>query len=444
MTTIPRAAVCLALVALCACERGRPGPRVALVTFDTTRADHLTPWDSARDTSPGVAALARSGVLFRRAYCNMPTTDPSHASMLTGLYPRRHGITRNGQSAVPGLRTLATRLKESGCATAAFISRKHLDPRELGLAGFDTIDLPDEAERRADETVGLALRWLDGIGPNGFLLWVHLFDPHAPYDPPREFREPGPQGEAPAVRHENWAEPAARYTPQQVAHNVRLYDGEIGYADLWLGKLVAALDALPGEPPLIVLAADHGESLDELQERYGYAFGHGEFLYDGQTHVPLVMRWKGRLPAGRAVDALVELVDLPSTLLELWGLPEPALGNGSSRARLARGETDDGAHAVFVERRSFKEPPRPWLAAEELAVVSGGMKLIASAARGEELYDLEADPHETVNLLESQPDRAAPLRELLAAWRRAHPPLGPGAEADPEKIRELRSLGYVN
>ena len=438
-------AALLVAVDLTACGGGRPGPRVLLVTLDTTRADHLSPWGYTRDTSPHLAALARSGVTFLRAYCNMPSTDPSHTTMLTGLYPRRHGITRNGQKAVAGLRSLPSLLKSAGCATAAFVSRNHLDPAELGLPGFDSTERPAGGERRAEETASSAIRWLERQGEDGFFLWVHLFDPHRPYDPPPEFAQRFGEG-PPQLRLGDgpWLTPTLRYTPAQTANNIRLYDAEISYADEWLGRIVAAADRLPGPPPLIVVAADHGESCDELQERFGYAFDHGEFLYDHQTHVPLVLRWKGHLPEGRTVNALVELADLAPTVLELAGMPGLLSADGASRAALARGTTEEGARAVFVQRRSFDKPPRPWLASEEVAVVSGWDKLIASAARGEELYDLKADPTETRNRIQNDPQRATTLRALLGEWLRNHPPVVAGGEPDADKIRDLKSLGYVN
>lgn len=435
-----------ALASACAGEApAPPGPRLLLVTLDTTRADHLSPYGYSRDTAPELAALARGGVLFRRAYASMPTTDPSHATFLTGAYPRRHGVTRNGLRAADGLPSLAARLRAGGVRTAAFISRKHLDPRELNIPGFGRIDVSKEKERRADDTAGAAIRWLESQEDGAFFAWVHLFDPHSPYDPPAPFDTvfgAGPPEKR--LGKMGWLEPGVRHPAETLARNVALYDGEIAWTDRWLGRLVRAVEALPGEPPLIVVAGDHGESLGDLEERAAYAFAHGEFLYDHQVRIPLVMRRKGRLPEGRVAEGLFDAVDLAPTVLDLLGDADPLGGDGASRASLALGASEEGAPAVFIQRRSFAEPEQPWLAADEFAVVEGTHKLIVNRLKGDELYDLAADPREATNLAASDPARVAALKERLLAWLRAHPAAAEGADPDEEKLKDLRSLGYVN
>jgi arylsulfatase A-like enzyme len=444
----PALVVLTAFTALTACSggAGKPGPRVLLVTLDTTRADHLSAYGYVRGTTPHFDALARRGVLFTRAYCNMPTTDPSHASFLTGTYPRRHGITRNGLRAVPGLPSLPEALRRAGLRTAAFLSRRHLDPREMGIPGFEVVDVPDGKERRADATAESALRWLRRRGEGAWFVWVHLFDPHSPYEPPSPFdtwHGPGPAERR--LGKMGWLE-AARYEPAVLANNVRLYDGEISFADDRLGALAAAAEDLPGEPPLLVVVADHGESLGELEDRFGYAFAHGEFLYDHQTRVPLVMRRRGDLPEGRVAEGLVEGVDLPPTILDLLGLGGLPGADGTSRAALARGGQEAGAEEVFIQRRSFKVPEQPYLAAAEYAVVRGWTKLITNPLKGEgvELYDLRADPGEVSNLAGGQPERLRELRARLERWLAAVPASDPEAEPTEEKLKDLRSLGYVN
>lgn len=422
-----------------------PGPRVLLVTLDTTRTDHLTPYGYARDTSPGFASLAARGVLFTRAYCNMPTTDPSHASILTGLYPRRHGITRNGQRGVEGLPSLAERLRARGLRTAAFLSRKHLDPRQMGVPGFERVDLPAEKERTAEGTAGAAIEWLRRQEDGGYFLWVHLFDAHSPYTPPAPFH--ARFGAGPGERRlgkMGWLNEGVSHDPSTASNNIRLYDGEIAYADQWLGRLVETAESLPGAPPLIVVVADHGESLDDLEDRFRYAYAHGEFLYDHQTRVPLVLAWKGRLPEGRKVGALVESVDLAPTLLDLLGESLPANGSGVSRSALLRGEEERGAEAVFVQRRSFAVPEQPWLDAPEFAVVKGALKLIVNVKKGVELYDLDMDPAERNNLAGARPADVRSLNETLVAWLRANPSASASEEATDEKLEDLKSLGYVN
>lgn len=423
-----------------------PGPRVVLVTLDTTRVDHLSVYGYARGTTPRLAALATEGVLFRRAYCNMPTTDPSHASILTGLYPLRHGITRNGQRAMPGLPSLAAELRERGLRTAAFLSRRHLDPRELGIPGFDLVDTPSSGkERRAEETGAAAVRWLSSQEDGAYFLWVHLFDPHSPYDPPQPFRSrlgDGPPEQR--LGRMGWLADTVRHSPEVAHNNIRLYDAEISYADEWLGRIVEAARSLQGEAPLFVVMGDHGESLDDLQSRYAYAFAHGEFLYEHQTRVPLVMSWKGVLPQGSSTEALIQSIDVAPTILDLLHVPIEERIDGESRAAAAFGQNDGGAEEIFIQRRSFKEPEQPWLAGSSYAVVAGWTKLIADSIQGDELYDLRTDPAEAVNLAASDPVRLREMKDRIARWVRSTPLADPEGEASEEKLKDLRALGYVN
>jgi arylsulfatase A-like enzyme len=417
-----------------------------LVTLDTTRADHLSAYGYDQETTPRLTALAADGVLFRRAYCNMPTTDPSHASILTGLYPRRHGITRNGQRAMSGLPSLAASLQARGYSTAAFLSRRHLDPRELGIPGFDLVDAPSSGkERRAEETGAAAVRWLSSQEDGAYFLWVHLFDPHSPYDPPPPFRSR--LGDGPPERrlgNMGWLVDAVRHPPETSLNNIRLYDSEISYADEWLGRIVEAARALPGDPPLFVVTGDHGESLDDLEARYAYAFAHGEFLYEHQTRVPLVISWKGELPGGRTSDALIQSVDVAPTILDLLHVPIEGSIDGVSRVAVALGHDDEGAGEIFIERRSFKEPEQPWLAGSSYAVVSGSTKLIVDSIKGDELFDLRSDPAEAVNLAASDPSRLKEMKDRIARWIRTTPLADAEGEASDEKLRDLRALGYVN
>jgi arylsulfatase A-like enzyme len=441
---LAQAVLFLLAVLVTACAR-TPEPRVLLVTLDTTRADRLTPYGSARDTAPALAALARGGVLFTRAYASMPTTDPSHATFLTGVHPRRHGVTRNGQRAVDGLPSMPARLQARGLRTATFLSRRHLDPRRMNIPGFDRIDIPSRRERRAAGTVTAALKWIAGHAEGGWFLWVHLIDPHAPYDPPAPYDSrfgAGPPEKR--LGKMGWLEPGEKYPAEVIDRNVALYDGEIAWMDQWVGRLVAAAEALPGGPPLIVVAGDHGESLCDLEKRFAYAFAHGEFLYDHQTRIPLIFRWKGKLPEGRVVSDLFAAVDLAPTILDLIGEEEPLGGEGVSRADLLRGKGGAGAEDVIVQRRSYDDPEQAWLATEEFAIVHGSRKLIANRLKGDELFDLAADPGETSNLALAEPATLAVMKERLLAWLRAHPAAAQGERRDEETLEELRSLGYVD
>src|SRR5438552_199814 len=260
----------------------RVAPDILLVTLDTTRADHLGAYGNRRAQTPRLDQLARDGVLFERAIAAAPITLPAHASLLTGLYPFAHGVRNNGtfslRSEVP---TLTQVLHERGYLTAAFISAFVLD-RRYGLAnGFDEYDDrlenrpgQGELERRGDHTARAAAEWLKRARGERrpLFLWIHLYDPHDPYDPPSPFRE---------------------------AFADRPYDGEIAFADQALGSILDQLERL-GRPsrPIVAVVGDHGESLGVHDEET-----HAMFVYESTLRVPLILSWPGHLPAGRRVPA---------------------------------------------------------------------------------------------------------------------------------------------
>ncbi len=307
---------CLLAVALPACGgAGRPAarqPNILLVTIDTLRADRI-----GVGVAPTVDRLAASGLRFTSARSAVPLTLPSHATIHTGLLPPEHGVRENGVGGLAAThQTIATLLKAAGYRTAAFIGAFVLD-RRFGLAqGFDTYDdqIPRdpnaterlEAERPASDVVDRALAWLRTAGgesrrpnadsrlPNPLFLWIHLYDPHAPYNPPPEFR-------------------ARTRTP---------YDGEIAFADSQVARLLDALRAAGAiDHTLIIVAGDHGEGLGDHGERT-----HGMLLYDSTLRVPLVIVAPGRTAA--TIDEAVSLSEIAPTILRAAGMTPPASMTG--------------------------------------------------------------------------------------------------------------------
>jgi len=405
--------------------RGRPGrldralrsapekPDVLLLTLDTTRADKLGCYGGDPGLSPVLDQLAREGVLFRRAYSHVPLTLPSHASLLTGMLPVRHGVHDNGtfvlDAAFP---TLAEQYTKAGYRTGAFVSAVVLD-RRYGLArGFgDYVDEleTDESEEvmaevRADVTIDRALSWMRAADPRPVFAWVHLFDPHAPYQPPQPF--------------------AARFPGQP-------YDGEIAYMDSEIGRLLLAL-AERRRPTLVAAVADHGESLGEHQEPT-----HSFFIYAATQHVPLLLRYEGVLPAGREVPTLVGISDLMPTLLEISRLPVPEGMDGHSLVPLITGRTDREPGPVYQESYT----PRLWWGATELLGIRTGPWLFVRAPRPE-LYNVEEDPAETLNLAAERPQELDRLRASLDRLAPGGDPLARRTEVDAETARRLRALGY--
>lgn len=378
-----------------------------LVTIDTLRADRVGAYGDAAARTPRLDALAREGTLFEAAFSPVPLTLPAHATLLTGLLPPQHGVRGNGSFALgPDPRTLAEALKQRGLATAAFVGGFPL-ARRFGLdRGFDVYDdamerAPglhfDFAERRADRVVAGATTWLARTAGPAFL-WVHLYDPHAPYDPPEAYRDADP------------------------------YRGEIAFADAMLGRLLDAWDARPG-PSVVAVTSDHGEAFGEHGEE-----SHGLFVYDTTLRVPLVLREPDRR-APRRVAASVGIADVAATLAELAGAE--ALPGQSLLRPAPRGDAP-AARPLYAETLA----PRLDFGWSELRSLREGRYKYIRAPRAE-LYDLAADAGESENLLDSRPELAmrmsAALDAALGGFGDAQSRRGP----DPEAAERLRALGYV-
>ncbi|MCJ7485608.1 MAG: sulfatase-like hydrolase/transferase [Candidatus Aminicenantes bacterium] len=387
---------------------------VLLITVDTLRPDRLSCYSAAFVKTPEVDALAARGAIFERAFAHNPTTLPSHANILTGMTPLFHGVSENSKSRLPdACLTLAELLRAEGFATAAFIGAFPLDSR-FGLdQGFDIYDdafpsvparMGTSAERRAGDVIKAASAWIAGREGKWFC-WVHLFDPHAPYAPPEPF--------------------SSRFKDDP-------YSGEAAYVDAELGRLFQDLRKSGRlERTLIVLTADHGESLGEHGE-----MTHSYFAYNSTIHVPLVIAGPGIGPA--RVGANVSHIDIFPTLCELAGLPAPGGLQGRSLAGLMKG----GKRA---ERPIYFESLEPYLnkgCAPLRGFVEGRLKYMDSPVP--ELYDLAADFNEKM----SQADKIdlGPFKKKLdgLVGSLASPLSGAATRpADSRTLEKLRSLGYV-
>ena len=409
-------------------------PSVILITIDTLRADHVGCYGGQTVKTPTLDALARDGVVFERALSQVPLTWPSHAVILTGTYPFQNGVQDfTGQPLAQQFRTVSQAFQKAGYATGAVVSAFVLD-RSWGLArGFDFYDDAFSAEtfekkdaglvdRRAGESVAHAITWLKKTPQRPFFLWLHVYDPHSPYDPPEPYRS---------------------------EYRSHLYDGEIAYADHELGNLMAWLKQNRlYDSSLIVVLSDHGESLGEHGEDE-----HGFFIYNATVHVPLIVK----PPAGSGIGRgrrpePVETTAVAPTLLQLAGVKDSSDAIhtqfqshallGTSYTGLAKNEAGNPQardpvysetlypfssfgwsplHALESERFHFIEAPKP------------------------ELYDLETDPGETRNIASQQPAAVAVLQEKMQALL-AHNPFtrhdaGAG-NLSPDAQEKLRALGY--
>jgi choline-sulfatase len=396
-------------------------PNVLLVTIDTLRADHVGCYGFKDASTPTIDALASRGVRFETAVAHVPLTGPSHASILTGLIPLGHGFRNNsGFTLSPHVKTAADDFKQTGYRTAAFVSGFPLDRRFGFDRGFDTYDdhLPKGNDRRrtpyverfADATTDAALRWLatssSAAAASRWFLWVHYYDPHAPYEPPADL--------------------AARYrqTP---------YDGEIAFVDRQLARLLHALDTRnETSRTLILVTADHGESLGEHGEGT-----HGVFVYDATLRVPWVMAGP-QIPAGRVSHTVARSIDVLPTLADYAGLPRLSDIDGRSLRPAANGqEMSDApsyAESLYAELELGWAPLYAWRTA--------GFKFIK--APQSELYDLEHDASEVTNRVEEQHARANDLGRKLEEVLLRTPPPAAARPVDSDAAERLRALGYVS
>lgn len=403
----------VAALALCGTGARFPARGVVIVTLDTTRADRVSPYGLMDSPMPALERLARDGVVFDRALSVAPLTLPAHASLFTGLLPLRHGVRDNADAALaPQYATLAELLRTRGYRTGAFVGSVVLNG-DRGLArGFEAYgevsgkqtDGRPLLQRRGDEVVSEAIRWLDRLDGEPFFLWVHLFDPHRPYDPPEPY----------------------------AAHSADAYVGEIRFADAQIGRLIDALETrrlLDGTT--MVVAGDHGESLGEHDER-----DHGVSLYESVLRVPLIVSTPGVQP--RRVPDVVRLIDVMPTVLDLAGIVPPAV-DGLSLRDLMYGRREPREREAYAE--SVLYPQR--LGRHSLRALRDRRFTFIDAPEPE-LYDLLTDPFEARNLAGDRPQMVAAMRGRIAELTRGDPRRRTPPPVDvPIDVRErLAALGY--
>lgn len=435
MTVMVWRSIVLPLAALAvgfaACSSGPAAPaptptarHVVVVTIDTLRADRLGAYGNTTVATPHMDRLAQQGAIALHAAAHVPLTRPSHVSLFTGLYPSEHGLRDNVSpplaSDVP---LFADLLKQQGFETAAFVSSIVLS-KQSGLArGFDhysdSFEIGEDdarflnsIQKRGDRTTDAAVAWLRQPSTARRFAWIHLYDPHDPYEPPEPY--------------------ASRYAD-------RPYDGEVAWSDELVGRLDAALgEAGIRDDTLFIVTSDHGEGLDEHGEAV-----HGFFVYETTLRVPLLARGPGIAP-GTQLNVVARTIDVLPTMLELLGLGSrtPPM-SGRSLVPAMRG-------AAVDEEPSFAESLTPlvhygW--SDLRALRLGAWKYIL--APRPELYDLERDPGELHNLVEREPARARSLRAGLeqrlkqeqAALRQSNPAT---ATVPADMLEKLGALGYVS
>ncbi len=460
---LPLFSLLLGLLLLQACAR--PPANVVLITVDTLRADRVGVYGAKTTRTPNFDRLAAEGVMFSSVVAPLPETRPSHATMFTSLYPRDHGVVSNALSLGQQTQTLAEVYAEAGYRSAAFVGCA-LFYEDSGLQqGFETVNVPDVPQRPASEVVPAALKWLtDTEDDRPFFLWLHLFDPHMPYEPPAPWNAPRGRPVRTAKNLSAIAWPrifriAARNDgnlPRAVFERAMdLYDGEVEHADHWVGQLFAGLEQLGHwHDTVIALTADHGECFEE-----GVYFDHSQCLAEGALAVPLLIRAPGRVEPGLRIGKVVGHLDLAPTLLELSDLEVPPAFAG--RDLLSRDlETHDvffqhpyydaqsveGRSEVALNLRSVaghatSAPPGDQ---QQIGVRRDNWKYVLRGERGQ-LINLDDSLSNSLDRASEEPGLKADLHLAVGRFLSEHPfELQHETDLNPELIANLRALGYLD
>jgi arylsulfatase A-like enzyme/Tfp pilus assembly protein PilF len=399
---------------------------IILFTIDTLRADHLECYGYQGVKTPQINRMAEEGVLFEHNIVQTPLTLPSHSSIMTGTYPLYHGIRDNGGFYLDESHTtFAEVMKGQGYATAAFIAAFVLDSRwgldqgfdyyydNFDLTKYKTVSL-DSVQRRGDEVLTEAYRWLGENGAQKFFAWIHLYDPHTPYDPP----EP--------------------YKSQYGGKRYRLYDGEIAYVDQLIGEFRTYMEENGlWEKTLILFTADHGESLGEHEES-----AHGFFIYDSDVRVPLIVKFPGGKLAGRTITNQVRSIDIMPTVLNVVGGNIPESVQGESFLPLMLGQEEETERLAYCETYW----PRYHYGWSELKLLRKGQYKFIDAPRPE-LYDVYDNPGETENLVNQRASLGIEMKreldEMIALYSREGIDDIEPQKIDDDSLIKLQALGYI-
>ncbi len=463
----------LLVLGVSGCDRPER-PNLLLITVDTLRADALRPYQSdALSHTPVMQRFADEATLYEHAAVPMPLTRPSHFSIFTSRHPREHGVLNNQINLPEGERVLAEILQEAGYRTGAVVAVKLLDRSSGAGQGFSDFAAPEKSiEWSAEQVVSKARAWLhEDASQRPFFLWVHFFDPHQPYDPPLDFRagvdrelsRKFPSLSWPdftAIARENGGE-----IPEAVLrHAEALYRGEVEATDYWLGELLGALAGHPRrDDTMVVVTSDHGECFEG-----GVYFEHSDCLYEGSVRVPLMVRYPQRFSSGRREADLVSTLDIAPTFLAAAGLDIPShysgrpLPNADSLPGPVAAAKGTGRHLLIQNpfyqsgvvparmrrqvaiRRVGGEAVRDVAAGEQLVGVVAHEWKYLRGAKSEELYSLKPDGTEVRIHTRERPDLVESMRAQLDSALAEHPlELIAPSEINPELLRSLRALGYI-
>lgn len=436
------------------------GPNIVLITIDTLRADHLSCYGFPLHTSPNIDKLAGEGVRFQNAYSPIPLTGPAHIALMTSLYPQQHGATINGMhmSARPKPVTLAQILHRLGYRTAAFVSAWPLKKGITGLGrGFDVYNQKFtyryklvNAARDAKDVTTAARRWLKKHhGKRPFFLWLHYFDPHEPYVLRPEFADL-PRAPRSAGKHL----PANPELTVEETQRLTAYDSEVAYTDRYVGEVLQQLAEMGiRKQTLIVLTADHGESLGENEY-----WGHGDKLYQPIVHIPLILSYPSTIPQGVVLREDVDLLDVMPTILDYVGIPARLPVEGQSFKPIVEAVIHRLAREP-VYFLTYNEPPllpprwiswvwtwaKTKMTPSHLGFASRNLKVVLEEEdRRPKVYRLDTTAnieHSTDGIAASQLNEYG---ERLNTWfEETNRGLHSEGQLSEEDIEMLRSLGYL-
>lgn len=413
-------------------------PNVVLIGADTLRADHIGALGADPDVTPGIDRLAAESDVWPETVSCFNVTNPSFASLMTGLYGKNHGVYDLRTQLPESFTTLAEEFSGAGYDTLAVIAARHLGNHNSGLGqGFDEVSLSD-LHYSAELVMDMGMDWI-GEREKPFFVWLHLFDPHTPHTPPApyalgfhpaEAHGLSPGGDWRMHRTPGW--PGYSFMPLGGSHE--LYQGEVAYLDRQVDRLMDYLRSHRLlENTIVVFVADHGENLADHGVRFGH---HG--LFETTTRVPLMIRWPGAERSGRRIDGLVQNVDVFPTLLAAAGLPVPD-NDGQNLLELT-GEGRRGRRAAFSEHSHaqgarIRTPDFSYM-------VSSGSNFYPD---GRYLFDLRTDPHETRNLAGTGLAQEEELQRALHGWLAQRRELDRPKPVDltQEDIDKLKALGYL-
>ncbi|HVD76201.1 MAG TPA: sulfatase [Vicinamibacteria bacterium] len=460
---------------------GGPPQGVILVQLDTLRKDHLDVFGYERPTAPILRGLAGEGALFQNAITQTSWTKAETPSIMTSLYPTTHGVHQIPDRLPAAATTIAEAYRQAGYATLSYSSVVFTGQFTNLHQGFEELHEGESTAGRAGprgaktsrEYVDRLVDWLGDHRDVPFFVYLHFFDPHAPYEPNRPYDTmwADPKGREEYLRQQEVLKKTitdafmaqrgmatraqlveAGVDPESyIRYSKDWYDGAIRGMDTEIGRLVERLRELGlGERTLLALYADHGEEFHDHGRMW-----HGQSVYGEMIRVPLILWGPGRVAKGVNVDEPVELIDVMPTLLDLSGVPLPAGVQGQSMRPLLTKEAGGGwkHRPPIAEKQPMGGTDFPE-ASESYAIMDGNWKLIHNVTRPPEkpefeLFDFYQDPLDQKNVAAEHPDVVDRLGKMLDGWHQmaAAAKLKPDSELtkgmSKEQLEQLRSLGYV-